>query len=303
MIVYRELSSLTADLGVSARTLYAVSNGLDRHYRKVCIPKKSGGERCLSVPDGLLRDIQRRITRTLLVHMPVSAHAMAYRFGGSTVRNAASHVGKPLLLSLDIRDFFDSILYSDVKRTAFPAEIYAEPLRVLLTILCYHRDGLPQGAPSSPAISNILLREFDDETAAWCGRRGIAYTRYCDDMAFSGDFDPEEVSASVRERLRGMGLFLNDCKTRSARVGQRQAVTGIVVNEKQSVPIAYRRRLRQELYFCRKYGVTEHLRHERSGVSPRTYLETLYGRVNYVLQVMPGDREMQEYRAWLEERL
>ncbi len=94
--------------------------------------------------------------RVLLAPMPVSPYAMAYRYGASVVRNAAQHVGRPAVLKLDIRHFFDSILYASVKEAAFPAEIYGEPLRILLTILCYHRDGLPQGAPSSPAISNLV---------------------------------------------------------------------------------------------------------------------------------------------------
>lgn len=101
-------------------------------------------------PDPLLKHIQRQILRVLLVHMPVSPYATAYRYGGSTLCNAAPHVGKPCVLKLDIRHFFDSILYSAVKETAFPAEVYAENLRILLAMLCYGWDRLPQGAPTSP---------------------------------------------------------------------------------------------------------------------------------------------------------
>ena len=212
MIVYRELSSLERDLGVPASTLYAVSNALERHYHTVSLPKPDGGCRVLSVPDPLLKMIQRRIVRVLLAPMPVSPYAMAYRYGASVVRNAAQHVGRPAVLKLDIRHFFDSILYASVKEAAFPAEIYGEPLRILLTILCYPRDGLPQGAPSSPAISNLVLRTFDDETAAWCRDRKIRYTRYCDDLTFSGSFEPEAVIAFVREQLRKRGFFLNEKK-------------------------------------------------------------------------------------------
>lgn len=143
------------------------------------LPKPDGGCRVLSVPDPLLKMIQRRIVRVLLAPMPVSPYAMAYRYGTGTVRNAALHAGRPAVLKLDIRHFFDSILYASVKEAAFPAEIYGEPLRILLTILCYYREGLPQGAPSSPAISNLVMRTFDDEAAAWCRRRAIRYTRYC----------------------------------------------------------------------------------------------------------------------------
>ena len=198
MIVYRELSSLEQDLGISAKTFYAVSNNLSKHYRKAKLPKKNGGFRNLSVPDEVLKSIQKRIAEVLLIHMPVSRYAKAYRFGSSTLRNAKHHVGKQVVLKLDILHFFDSIRYSTVKDKLFPEEIYAEPLRILLTMLCYHKDALPQGAPSSPAITNIILYEFDEQLGQWCREHGIAYTRYCDDMTFSGDFEPSEAIRYVR---------------------------------------------------------------------------------------------------------
>ena len=303
MIVYRELSSLTADLGIPAKTLYAVSNDLDRHYRTAAIPKGSGGTRQLAVPDPLLKHIQQRIYQVLLIHMPVSPYAAAYRPGGSTLRAAAPHVGKPLVLRLDIREFFGSVLYTSVKDAAFPATIYAEPLRVLLTILCYYRDALPQGAPTSPAISNLLLRSFDEDVAAWCAGQQIAYSRYCDDMTFSGDFAPDPVICFVREKLGALGLFLNEKKTRRMYAGQRQSVTGLVVDQRCRVPAGYRRRLRQELYFCRRYGVSSHMQHTGDTGTPRSCLRRLLGQTDYVLHVTPNDREMQAYRTWLKTQL
>ena len=299
MIVYRELSSLARDLGFEAKTLYAVSNSLEKHYRQVCLPKKDGGVRTLSVPDPLLKAIQRRITQVLLVHMPVSSYVTAYRYGGSTCRNAAPHVRQPVVLKLDIQHFFDSILYSSVKERAFPQKIYAEPLRVLLSMLCYHGQSLPQGAPSSPAITNILLSDFDQEVGAWCAGRQIRYTRYCDDMTFSGQFTPETVIAFVQDRLRPLGLFLNGKKTQVLSSGQRQVVTGLVVNEKLGVPAHDLRALRQEIYYCRKYGVSSHM--ARLGISEpeEHYLMRLLGKVNYVLQITPDKGEFRQARAWL----
>ena len=301
MIVYRELSSLEQDLGIPARTLYAVSNDLGKHYRKVSLPKKSGGCRSLSVPDEILKTIQRRIAGVLLIHMPVSRYAKAYRFGGSTLRNAGLHVGKQVVLKLDILHFFDSIRYSTVKDKVFPAEIYAEPLRILLTMLCYYKDALPQGAPSSPAITNIILYKFDEFVGRWCRERDIAYTRYCDDMTFSGDFDPAEVIRFVRAELKKMGFLLNEQKTRVQRPGQQQTVTGIVVNEKLSIPADYRRKLRQELYYCRKFGIRDHLQKTGLDIPEETYRMQLLGKVSYVLQVHPGDKDMLDARKWLQE--
>ena len=301
MIVYRELSSLEQDLGISAKTLYAVSNNLNKHYRKAKLPKKNGGFRNLSVPDEALKTIQKRIAEVLLIHMPLSKYAKAYRFGGSTLRNAKHHVGKQIVLKLDILHFFDSIRYSTVKDVVFPEKIYAEPLRILLTMLCYHKDALPQGAPSAPAITNIILYEFDELVGQWCRERGIAYTRYCDDMTFSGDFDSAEVIRFVRLELKKMGFLLNDQKTRTRRPGQQQTVTGIVVNEKLSIPVDYRRKLRQELYYCKKFGIQEHLRKIGLEIPEDNYRMQLLGKVNYVLQVQPEDRDLLEARKWLQQ--
>ena len=303
MIVYRELSSLEQDLGIRARTLYAVSNKLGKHYRNAKLPKKSGGYRTLSIPDAVLKSIQKQIAEVLLIHRPVSRHAKAYRFGSSTVRNAKTHVGKPIVLKLDILHFFDSIRYSTVKDIVFPAEIYAEPLRILLAMLCYHKDALPQGAPSSPAITNIIMYEFDELVGQWCRERNIAYTRYCDDMTFSGNFDPVEVIAFVRLELRKIGFLLNEQKTRIQKSGQQQSVTGIVVNEKLSIPAAYRRKLRQELYYCKKFGVSEHLRKSGLEIPESAYLMQLLGKVNYVRQITPDDQDMLDARRWLQETM
>ncbi len=301
MIVYRELSSLEQDLGFSAKTLYAVSNSLDKHYRTAAIPKKSGGVRKLRVPDELLKAIQHQITEVLILPRPISRYAKAYYPGSSTIRNAKHHVGQPVVLKLDILHFFDSIRYSDVKDLVFPAEIYAEPLRILLTMLCYHKDALPQGAPSSPAITNVIMAEFDEVVGRCCNLLGIRYTRYCDDLTFSGDFDPEPVIAFVREELKKRGFLLNKQKTRIQRSGTRQSVTGIVVNEKLSIPADYRRKLRQELHYVQKYGVTDHLRRIGSDTPEGPYLQQLLGRVNYVLQAAPDDSYFTQARKWLKE--
>ena len=300
MIVYRELSSLEQDLGISAKPLYAVSNNLSKHYRKTKLPKKGGGFRNLSVPDEVLKSIQKRIAEVLLIHMPVSRYAKAYRFGSSTLRNAKHHIGKQVVLKLDILHFFDSIRYSTVKDKVFPENVFAEPLRILLTMLCYYKDALPQGAPSSPAITNIILYEFDEQIGQWCWERGIAYTRYCDDMTFSGDFDPAEVIRFIRLELKKMGFLLNEQKTKIQRPGRQQTVTGIVVNERLSIPTDYRRKLRQELYFCRKFGIREHLQKIGLEILEDTYRMQLLGRVNYVLQVHPDDEEIKAARKWLQ---
>ena len=304
IIVYRELSSLARDLGVSGRTLYALSNHVVKHYRRVLLPKGSGEYRELHVPDDLLKMVQKRIAERLLAMEPVSPYATAYRVGGSPMLNAKPHVGAPVLLKMDIRHFFDHVIYPVVKEKVFSAERYSEKNRVLLTLLCMYKDSLPQGAPTSPVISNIIMRDFDDRIGSYCRERGIRYTRYCDDLTFSGDFDPAPIKAFVREELIKMGFYLNDKKTVVLREGQKKTVTGIVVNERLNTSSAYRRSLRQDVRFCKKYGVADHLKHiGKVGVSEYSYLSQLLGRANYILQVDKDNAEVKGYKRWIIEQM
>ena len=296
MIVYRELSSIEAELGIELKTLYAVSNTLDRHYRKVSLPKKGGGTRTLLVPSPILKKIQRAIVEKLLVFRPVSHYAKAYKLSASVKKNALPHVGKAKIVKLDILHFFDSILYSSVKDKAFPASLFDEKIRVLLSMLCYYRDSLPQGAPSSPIISNIVLFDFDEKIGAYCRERTITYTRYCDDLTFSGNFDETELIGFVKEELKSNGFFLNPRKTAIVPREKRQTVTGIVVNEKLNVAKEYRRAIRQEMHYIETYGICEHLKRSCPNVSPDTYLHSLLGRIGYVLSVSPDDAAMLRYR-------
>lgn len=303
MIVYQELSSLLKDLGYSSKALYSLTNRIDRHYRRALIPKGNGETRKLCVPDPFLMAVQRRIAQQLLPLEPVSPHACAYRPGGSVRLNALPHVGAPVVVKMDVYHFFDHLTYPMVKEKAFPSFRYSEPNRILLAMLCTRDNALPQGAPTSPAISNILMRDFDERMGAWCRRRRIAYTRYCDDMTFSGDFDPTPLIRKVKRELKLLGLFPNDHKTLILRRSQCHRVTGAVVNEKLSAPADYKRSLRQELYYCRKFGVSSHLERLNLPVEPRQYLRSLLGKVNYVLSLESDNRDMADARQWLREEI
>ena len=300
MIVYKELASIERDLGFSAKTLYGLSNNLEKHYHNVLIPKRDGSKRKLSVPDLILKRVQRSIADNILVQYPVSKYAKAYKIGGSVQHNAQPHVGKKKILKLDIEGFFDHILYSQVENIVFCEEKFAEPIRVLLTMLCYYKESLPQGAPTSPAITNIIMYDFDQTVGAFCNDRGISYTRYCDDMTFSGDFDEREVIAFVKGELCKLGLFLKNRKTAVVPASKRQTVTGIVVNEKLNITKEYKKNIRQEMYYIQKFGVEDHLK--RMDVADKQqYVLSLRGRIAFVLQTTPNDGEFVKYKKFLDE--
>lgn len=296
MIVYREISSLCQDLGYSARALYSLSNSIERHYHTVELKKSNGETRLLHVPDKFLKSVQKRIAEVILQREPVSQYAFAYIVGGSTRKNARVHVGKKKIFKLDIRKFFDHITYPMVKERVFIGQKYSEPIRILLSVLCVYSHTVPQGAPTSPAISNIILREFDDVVGNWCKERGITYSRYCDDMTFSGDFKEKIVINFVREELRKYNFFLNDKKTVCLHDGQRKQITGVVVNEKISVPASYKKKIRQEIYYIQKYGMDSHIARLPEYDDRDKYLNGLLGRINYVLSIELENNEIKNYR-------
>lgn len=299
MIVYRELSSIEKDLGFSAKTLYGLSNSLEKHYHTVYLPKSDGSKRKLSVPDLILKLVQKSIADNILIQYPISKYAKAYKPGSSIQKNARPHVGKKKILKLDIEGFFDHILYSRVKDTVFYEEKYSESIRILLTMLCYYNDSLPQGAPTSPAITNIIMYDFDEMVGAFCNEKNIAYTRYCDDMTFSGYFDEREIISFVKGELRKLGLFLKNRKTAVISASKRQVVTGIVVNEKMNVTKDYKKTIRQEIYYIKKFGLDEHLK--RLGISDKQqYVLSLKGRIAFVLQTIPNNCEFIEYKNFLD---
>ena len=299
MIVYTELKSIEKDLGIPLKTLFSVSNNLSSHYKKVKIAKKNGGTRELRVPDYILKKIQRAICDTFLVYEPISKYAQAYRFGSSVQKNASYHINKKKILKLDIKHFFDSILYTTVKDKCFPSDRFSEPIRILLSVLCYYGDALPQGAPSSPVITNIIMKDFDIEVGSFCEKRNISYTRYCDDMTFSGDFDEKEIISFVKEKLFSCGYLINNKKTTVVKEGKCQLVTGIVVNKRLSTPSEYKAKIRQEIYFGTKYGFENHLKHTGNQTELKSYIESLLGRVSFALQTEPDNNEFKKYKAQL----
>ena len=298
MKTYVVLDSLEQDLGFSAKTLYGLSNNLDKHYRNTFIPKHDGSKRKLSIPDLILKRVQRSIADNILADYPISRYAMAYTQGSSVQKNASLHVGKQKILKLDIDGFFDHITYSRVKDCVFCKENYSEPIRILLTMLCYYKESLPQGAPTSPAITNIIMYDFDEKIGKYCEENNFSYTRYCDDMTFSGDFEEKAVISVVKDELRKLGLFLKNRKTAVIPNTKRQTVTGIVVNEKIGLTKEYKNKIRQEIYYIKKYGIDGHLS-KIGEPNKQHYLNSLKGRVAFVLQTLPDDEEFLRYKEFL----
>ncbi len=285
---------LASELGLQPRHLFYLLRNADSNYYCTEIPKKSGGMRVLHVPSSLLKATQHCILRCFLEKMPVSRYATAYRKGGRLGHNATPHVGHTYVLKMDITDFFDSIAFPQIVGTVFPKGMYPTHIRAMLTQLCCRNDRLPQGAPTSPAISNIVMRQFDNRLGIWCEKHDIAYTRYCDDLTFSANVPLFAVYQKAKAMLEEMGFEVNEKKTHFVKNTNRQTVTGLVVNQKVAVSADYKRALRQELYFAAKFGLADSILHSQKTDFMRDgkpdidrYYHHLCGKTNFLLSVEP----------------
>jgi RNA-directed DNA polymerase len=238
------VDQLGARLGLTAAELNAVPIA----YRPFQVPKRGGGWRDIQAPEPPLRDVQRRIVRRLLQKIESHPGARGVERGRSTVENAALHAARLVVLRMDVKDFFGS---TSAQRIEF---LYAnlgwnEEATALLLRLTTHNGSLPQGAPTSPRLSNLVNRRLDERLngfAAWMGAR---YTRYADDLTFSFDTDDAAaVHSAIRltkNALADDGYALHERrKLHIRRPYERQLVSGLVVNTRPQLPRETRRWLR-----------------------------------------------------------
>jgi len=235
-------------LGMSADDVFDVPN----EYRDARIPKRSGGYRQLSIPCADMLALQRKLNRSVLRHIPDAHYSKGFKRSLSIANHAVCHVGKKCVIRFDIRNFFGSIQWEKVRETFRSLGWNERPIGCLLYI-CAHpfKPGLPQGAATSPVLSNIVNRKLDFFLAEVARAFAGAYTRYADDLTFSFPYrihrtgrKLEELKARVRSTLAAEGYALNDSKTVVMGNTNRQVVTGLVVNDKPALARDLRRRLR-----------------------------------------------------------
>ena len=240
-----------------------------KRYSSFSIKKKSGGERNIHAPVNGLKHILRPLN--IIINCVSEPHFKATGFvpGKSIVDNAKQHVGKNYVYNIDLKDFFHSFDRSWVKYgfmiKPFNLGKEKEELAFLLASLCTHPfeiDGeiktvLPQGAPTSPSITNILCVKLDKRLNGLAKRFGITYSRYADDISFSSQtnvFNKEDFLEELHRIIKDQKLEINPSKTRLQQIGYRQEVTGLIVNNKVNVNSRYIKQLRNWLYLWKKYG-------------------------------------------------
>jgi RNA-directed DNA polymerase len=273
------------------------------HYVQFEVPKRSGGTRLLSAPMPRLAAAQRWVLDHLLAKLPLEDAAHGFVSRRSTVTAARPHVGRDVVLNVDIEDFFPTITFPRV-RGVFTSLGYSPAVATILALLCTEAPrrvlsydgvahhvavgprGLPQGASTSPALSNLVARKLDRRLQGLARTRGFAYTRYADDLTFSAPTGHRDeiarLLASVRHILEEEGFAVQLKKGRVQRRGGRQIVTGIVVNERLSVPREEIRRLRAILHNAKRTGLAAQNREGHPAFEAH-----LRGKIAYVSMIDP----------------
>lgn len=277
---------------------------LTNKYSTYVIYQKSGKERSIHVPHKGLKLIQQCLNLIFSTLFSPAKPVMGFTKGKNVVDNAQLHIGKHYLFHTDIKDFFDSIQLHRIKAVLklepFLLDKEKEPLAFLIANLCCVDGFLPQGAPTSPILSNIICQKLDKRLMGLAKRFGVAYSRYADDITFSAyknefkaDFQTE-----LKTIIEGQGFEMNQRKTRTEKGDYRQNVTGLTVNEKVNVSRQYIREIRSMLHNWEKSGLevaNEHFQknsvpiHEKA--KRHDFISVLQGRLAF-MKLVRGENDL-----------
>lgn len=283
-----------------------------RVYKEFLIPKRSGGYREISAPSGPLLEIQQRVNTLLQGMYGRRSPVHGFVANRSCVTNANKHIGDRLILNFDIQDFFKSIHFGRVQGL-FLSQPYNYPRVVarMLTRICCEKGCLPQGAPTSPVVSNMICAAMDADFKRLARTFRFTYTRYADDITFSTlssrfpdsivtqDASGKFVLGSLSSQILLNHRFKpNPKKTRLAQRGSRREVTGIIVGEeKLNVRRTFVRQLRAQLHAWEKFGhdaasIEFAQKYDRKERKPPSISSVVRGKLDYLAQVRGRDNEL-----------
>jgi retron-type reverse transcriptase len=222
----------------------------DDHYHTFTLPKKAGGTRVITAPSAELKRLQRRLLDRLLIQEDSHPAVHGYIAGRSCATNAKSHEKREIVAKLDIKAFFPSTPYHLIVKALkkMAGDELSQGGLFLLADICSYDGGLPIGAPCSPTLGNIILTRFDEVVGDRAERIGVTYTRYADDLVFSGDRSAIWMLGFAKGLLKKIGYVTDNKKELIMRKGMRQTVTGLVVNSSANLPRRQRRKLRAALH-------------------------------------------------------
>jgi S1-C subfamily serine protease len=294
------------DVKLSVLTYFAYGNG--KKYTTFTIPKKSGGPRIIKAPVGPLRSIQRRLAHELNEIYKPPPFVQGFVQGGSIVGNASLHLGKKSVLNIDLSDFFPSITANRVigLLRSKPFNFGNELASTIAGLACYE-GSLPQGAPTSPILSNMICLRLDNQLCNLSRRAKATYSRYADDITISTTL--KNLPKGIVEKVEGDGRVslgselvelvrsnyfeINDNKTRLSAGNRPKFVTGIKVNINPNLTRRYIRQLRSMLHAWATFG-PEKAQQDFStkyGGGSRSFQRVIRGKLAY-LKAVKGEHDL-----------
>ncbi|WP_011296194.1 reverse transcriptase family protein [Cupriavidus necator] len=263
--------------------LFSVLGSPDKFYRSFKIPKRNGGFRVIDSPYPSLEIIQRSILRNVLSNFPAHPNAYAFIKGRNAITHASHHLACRELITLDIKDFFPSITRQMVIDALIENGL-ANGVANYISLLCCLNGTLPQGACTSPALSNLVFERIDERLSRLAKTLKLKYSRYADDLAFSGDAIPRDMPQLIERILESRDLKLNKEKIRLKIAGAKKIITGVSISSGTlKAPREFKRLLRTQIYELEKN--IDDISQMRS-FDPLVY-ERVLGRLNYLLQIEP----------------
>jgi len=299
-------SHLAHLLKISINRLHWMADDKKNHYTSFSVKKAEGGMREIFAPKPYLRGVQRQILDDFLHRVRLNSHAEGFRKKRSILTNAKRHVGKKVVIKMDVKDFFPSITFERILGM-FISLGYPRQIAVLLTKLATHNGKLPIGAPTSPAISNIVCRRLDRRFSMLGEKTGFDYSRYADDITISSNNrGANRMIPFFKEILREEGFEVNEAKLRIMRSGGRQKITGIVVNKKPNLDKDEIRKMRAVIYNCSHKELrqeakrwaedTKYLNNPRF-YSIQEFKTSIKGKIHFVRMINPdiGKRLLEQF--------
>jgi|SRR5690625_3482340 len=239
---------------LSKYTIYQLSEKSNFHYKKYPLKKKTGGTRTISQPSKNLKGLQAWILVNILNKLKVSDSCKGFEKGSSIRDNAKPHINANCILTIDLSDFFGTVTDIQVYNV-FKSIGYNKLISTVLTNICTCDSSLPQGSPCSPKLANLVTWNLDKRIQGFVGKRGITYTRYADDLSFSGlnPANTVQVLPVVKSIIEDEGFKINPKKTRVAGPSRAKIVTGLIVaNNRIGIGKTKYRILRSKIFHLTK---------------------------------------------------
>lgn len=285
---YDSFQKLSLEFGIKPDTLAGIIEFTNKYYRTFKIPKRNGQLRIITSPYPALKYIQRYILREILVNEIPSNCATGFVKNRSIKENVNPHIGSKCILKMDLKDFFPSITIDRVI-SVFVNIGFENKVAYMLARICCLDNKLPQGAPTSPSISNIIAKRLDLRINAMCKKYNLKYTRYADDICISGRYIPYKIISYIENIIKNERFQVNSDKTKLIIGNGKKVITGISISSgKTTLPREKKRFLRREAYCLLQIGIDKYLNEERQ-YDP-IVIERLIGKFNFWNYIEPENQ-------------